>query len=109
MAAKDTGTLFFNPKPTETGLTYVQGETVIRFTATDQLTIKVGDGELDIIEPKRNKFGRFYVATLGDKRYFVSERENDKGKYVMAKVAPERDQGDAPARAEGPKTYGART
>lgn len=108
MATKETGTIFLNPKPTETGLTYVSGNIVARFTATDQLALKVGDSDVDIIEPKRNNYGRFYVATIGDKRYFVSERENSKGKYCMCKVAPERDAADAPARAEGPKTYGSR-
>lgn len=89
-----TGTIFFNPDKANPG-TYVANEgsgtaAVLSVAGTGKLSVKCGDSTFEV-EPKFNKFGKFYITKLdGETRYFVSQRENERGSYLMAKVAADR-------------------
>lgn len=70
------------------------------------LAIKIGT-KTDLIAPKTNDYGAYYIAEIGSGRYFLSERENSRGKYMLAKPAAERK--DLGGRnVERPKSYGGR-
>jgi hypothetical protein len=99
--------MFFNFKGKgQYGGTTIGGTDVTFQVLDDDSLVVSANGVEDVIQPKRNDWGRFYVATLDDKRYFVSQRENDKGKYLQCKPAPER-QLDAD-NGQAPTTYGGR-
>lgn len=110
-----TGTVFANKSTTidsDTKLNGVQYDAdfygmKVRFAkaADDTLTIKAGD-QYKMLPPKTNNYGCFWIEEINNKRYFISERTNAKGKYLICKVAKERDpSATAPA---APKTYGKR-
>jgi hypothetical protein len=76
--------------------------------ADDTLTIKI-DGDFKILPAKMNNFGVYWIEELAGKRYFISERTNSKGKYMLCKLAKDRDAAGTDAAAPAaPKSYGKR-
>lgn len=105
-------TVFFKTKTSKRGNFYVasnfagvDGEVKGAIGADGTLSLTVGEAT-DLIAPKENQYGQYYIVKLGGSRYFVSERENAKGVYLMAKPAPERT--DNAGRPERPAQYGGR-
>jgi hypothetical protein len=75
--------------------------------ADDTLTLKIGS-DYKMLKPMTNKYGVYFIEEINGTRYFISPRTNDRGSYLLAKVAKPREGGDAAAPA-APKTYGRRT
>lgn len=105
----NTGTVFFKAVDGKFG-TYYEGQ----FTGVGAVQAEINDDQdlvlkigtkTDMLKPKTNQYGPYYIATIGDSRYFVSERSNSKGKYMMAKVAPERPVSED-GRTQRPAAYG---
>lgn len=107
----DNGTVFLNGQtgkfgPFYTG-TFGDVDVTMSIAKSGDLQVKAGDTS-EFLKPKENDYGSYYVGDVAGKRYFISERENSRGKYMMAKLAPEREVGADGAPADRPKTYGAR-
>lgn len=117
--ANGTGTVFANRStsldgdPKLAGVQYVGDFEGMKVTlakaADDTLTIRMGD-EFKILPPMTNNFGCFWIEEINGTRYFLSERTNAKGKYLIAKIAKPREDaaGAAGAAPAAPKTYGKR-
>ena len=106
-----TGTVFFKSVQGKFGTTYTAGfsgvgEVTAEINGDGYLMLKIGE-TTDLIQPKSNDYGAYFVAPIGDKRYFLSLRENARGEYLMAMVAPERVAADG--RTDRPASYGKRT
>ncbi len=65
------------------------------------------DAPKQFIKPKTNDFGQYFIGQFGETRYFISERTNSKGGYMLLKPAPERVL-DSGAKDERPASYGTR-
>lgn len=108
----NTGSIFANKQPDGSFLA-IHGGKDLRVTeiSDTQLGITWGDHK-DVLEARFSKFGKMFLVTLGEQRYIVGKRENQRGSYYLMKKG--RDQGDggnaAPAAANGqaPAQYGAR-
>jgi hypothetical protein len=72
--------------------------------ADDTLTLKIGS-DYKMLKPMTNKYGVYFIEEINGTRYFISPRTNDRGSYLLAKVAKPREDSAAPA---APKTYGQR-
>ncbi len=115
--ANGTGTVFCNKATTLDGDAKMAGvqysadftgvKVVLAKAADDTLTIRTGDA-FEILPPMTNNFGVFWITEINGTRYFLSERTNAKGRYIIAKIAkPKAEAGDGAAPA-APKTYGKR-
>lgn len=107
----NTGSVFLTQKTGKFG-SYYEGE----FPGVGVVKAEInGDSDLvvksekatELVKPKSNDFGSYYIAQVGDTRYFMSERENSRGPYMLAKVAPERA-ASADGRPARPASYGGR-
>lgn len=110
-AKQNTGTVFMDRTEGKFGTFYSGafpdvGVVQMELNAEGQLLVKANGGS-EMIQPKTNDYGAYFIAKVGDNRYFVSERENSRGKYLMAKLAPERPL-DTAGRPQRPETYAKR-
>jgi hypothetical protein len=116
--ANGTGTVFANKATSNIVDDKLQGvqytgdfggmKVILAKAADDTLTIKMGD-DYRMLPPMTNNFGCFWIEEINGTRYFLSERTNAKGKYLIAKIAkPKADAGSEPAAPVAPKTYGKR-
>lgn len=97
MTTSNTGTRFFNWDDDKSA--YTDGTTSFKINKAKELCVEQGDHK-DVITPKNNAYGRFYVLTLDNVKYFASERENSKGDYLMLKVAADKPQAAAAPAAD---------
>lgn len=108
---QDTGTVFLNRTDGKFGSFYSAAFPdvgVVQMELNDKAELLVKSaGGTEIIQPKTNDYGAFFLVKIADTKYFVSERENSRGKYMMAKIAPEKPV-DSAGRPERPESYGAR-
>lgn len=109
-AKSNTGTVFLKETEGKNGKFYAGtfpiGPVAMEINGDKDLVVKTVDGT-ELIKPKSNSYGDFYVAKVGDLRYFISKRSNEKGEYMMAKIAPEREV-DSAGRPQRPESYGTR-
>ena len=109
--AKTQGSVFLNPKTTKFGVVYESdkfavGPVAMAITDDGELSVKTPKGT-ELVKPKTNAYGDYFIAAVGEQRYFISKRENDRGEYLLAKPAKERE--DAGGRPQRPTTYGKRS
>jgi hypothetical protein len=117
MATGNTGSVFFNKAQSSVADDKLQGPqyeatvdgkpAVLAKAADDTVTIKY-DGQYMMLKPNFNKYGAYYIETIGSQKYFFSERTNDRGKYWLAKLAKPRDGAGEATTPAAPKTYGKR-
>jgi hypothetical protein len=117
VSKQDTGSVFLNRAQSNVddaklvGVQFTGNFNGVQVTAAkaadDTLTLKI-DGDYKMLKPQFNKYGCYWIEEINGQRYFLSPRTNDRGAYVLAKVAKPREGGDTAAPA-APKTYGKRT
>jgi hypothetical protein len=109
MIVSNTGTIFANKGTDGTYTADVGGVKLAVTPLSDtQLGFQFGDHKV-VEDAKFSKFGKMYLVTLpvnGSTRYIASERENQRGKFLMLKVA--KNQGDSGSAAPAQQAYGTR-
>lgn len=112
MTTERTPAWFLNPTDGKFGNTFTcedlngAGKVVAAMDKDGNLSITHGD-KTQLVLAKANQYGPFYIAQVGEGRYFMSRRtsKTDGSYYLLAKVAVDRPIGERTTR---PTSYGAK-
>lgn len=108
--SNNTGSIFANKQGDKYVAVHGGKELVVTEMGDQQLGITWGDHK-DVLDARFSKFGKMFLCTLGDTRYIVGKRENQRGSYFLFKKGRDMNaQPDANQAAGGqPASYGTRT
>mgnify|MGYP007100090305 CR=1 FL=1 len=111
MTTERTPAWFLNPTDGKFGSTFacddLNGVGPVTAALDKDGNLSITHGESTTLVPaKANQYGPFYVAAVGDKRYFMSRRisKKDGSFYLLAKEAIDRER----FQPQRPASYGAK-